>query len=1792
MVISDNDPIDWDVDEIVAFLCDPVSAPWAASANSLRPNLVELEQALRENFINGEVLLYHVDKDSLKDDLQIKALGHRSSVLRAVDWLRAKSAKYRMSMDKSQEADNIFFHEPTRSPSHRTAATASLEPPSRVSAQSPQVTAPSTKGSKPIQRVAPIQINSIPRHGSSNEAHPRQANSAIFVTEDKSSELTSQENAFYDRLLQKYQVEDDQPLPGYGESGSEGEFDAVTWEEILEENPMLKDPYLVHNPLPLEERKSVLSRYIEEQNQKWRINYLPREAPYARELWLQTRDQAVLEAYNRDCSDHLRNLEGRLKKLKEAIISVEHRSKIPFQKACGSLDTTLNQIFHERWKLSVMALALCPRSVSHPPKAPRPRKEPPDDDDDDDDDDAEEESLGSDTETASEQSLTTDSDVRSGDDSSEEFLTEKVKSQPWLAVFQSSSSDDSETDLHSNKRRRVLDSEKQDVAKSRRHTHGHGPFMDLEDVDVDTIESLDTNSNLPSEAPEPSSHRAVELSIETPPLNPTQTDIRDSDVPDDMLVKTPPLNPTHLMRVRQAMPKLNLSQCSATRNNKSHSPPPQNHGINTPAPADDDIELFDRMGNMSWKEIETSKNGMHLLAKLLMTLKSHEIKEYRVFLHDMVEPEYRNIVEEALYAMVSNDRSLQDRDKDESALIMRLAAMFMSWYHCIQLKPAGVGSGLLERTIDAIEDEGMFLKFFRRLKRLHLAYEVWYTAQGFPSDDDEEDGTHSSPSGDISSMNKPQKRKKKGKGSKIKTSGARPLSNMQREAQERQARQERARDRLLRERELQGLSTSDPDGQAVTFKEPVIYLHPHLGKFVKPHQLAGIQFMWRELIEANNQQGCLLAHVMGLGKTFQVIALLATIAACAASNNPQIRAQVPEKFHRPQFLILCPSSVVQNWTDEFVLWLPEGHHLGPIREIISRGKQLEMNGRIDTIKAWNEEGGILIMSYEMLRILILNKSTKIGTCLDPLEHTMIQDCLLSGPNIIVADEAHKLKGERSAISQVASRFKSTSRIALTGSPLANHLSEYFQMVEWVARGYLEDLTTFKRKFVEPIQAGSYIDSTMMQQRESLKSLQLLNGILQPKVLRADTSVIASDLPSKTEFVLVVPLTGLQKEAYNLFVESTLSGSADISTKLWSWLAILQLCCNHPYPFREKLFDRLKIPEDSDGQSVLPQSIQDAGLPRDLFSKMEELFNQFPNLKMASLSNRILLLDEILDRSIRSGDKVLIFTQSLPTMDYLDFFLRKGTRKYRRIDGSMLGPNRQIATKNFNTNSDEEILLISTRAGGVGLNMFGANRVIIFDFLFNPMWEEQAIGRAYRLGQKKPVYVYRFIAGGTFEELIFNQAKFKRELAVRVVDKKTVVRQSTRNTHTKYLFPVKDVEKDQDCDVLGKDPKVLDRILARDGNEIVLRATLSHIQDNENDRLTEEESRLVEDELKCERLKRSNRRAYDAEMTRRHLADQVRFQQEMAQNKMKWGFQRMPQGPTLIQNQSNFPQDYQISHAGDDQSAGVPALYADSYDASPMGGSTSQMSSGYETPNFDQSQPQSQSYHPSSTSLLRDIFPEMSASDSTYYAPSSTSVSQKPRHIPSDLPSLEPNSIDATYVNLVDEVSDPILHTPGMPQTASMMPCTSSTAAVAPSQTTQPQTGLDGTDDVEYSGQGTLMLKGQESSAQLPPDKLPKGISHKQTTSTANISQDKPDGSDSQKPIDNSQANILIPSVENTQVSDPVPVCQAGPGTGQNKSSDPSIENMQVSGPIPASPTDLIELLRTPSSVAMDISDGD
>ncbi|RFU25247.1 hypothetical protein B7463_g11090, partial [Scytalidium lignicola] len=693
-----------------------------------------------------------------------------------------------------------------------------------------------------------------------------------------------------------------------------------------------------------------------------------------------------------------------------------------------------------------------------------------------------------------------------------------------------------------------------------------------------------------------------------------------------------------------------------------------------------------------------------------------------------------------------------------------------------------------------------------------------------------------------------------------------------------------------------------------------VYVNEHIAGRIKKHQVEGVQFMWNQII-ANDRttQGCLLAHSMGLGKTMQVVTLLVAIAEAASSTDESVSSQIPESLRQSKTLILCPPSLINNWIDELLIWAPKAF--------------------------WESIGRLMLQFIHETDFGLLE--TKHGVPLNEDSHTKVSKHLLKGPNIIVADEAHKMKNAKSAITTVASGFRSTSRIALTGSPLANNVEEYHTMIDWVAPNYLGPIEEFRNKYVYPIQEGLWHDSTAMERRRALKLLGVLKEDVAPKVHRAGMSVLRGDLPPKKEFILTVPLTALQENAYILYVRSIVESQDSIvsQTTLWHWLAILSLLCNHPACFKAKLTERKDdalrdansrppsvhpVREDMDKEEIaldFNEPIWKVGVSEELIKHEMRLFDQVrSNVESIAYSNKVKILCQILDASKAVGDKVLVFSQSIPTLNYLEKLCIKSGRKYARLDGNTPIHKRQSATKAFNA-GNTELYLISTTAGGLGLNIPGANRVIIFDFKFNPIMEEQAVGRAYRIGQTKKVFVYRLVAGGTFEDGIHNKAVFKTQLASRVVDKKNPIAWAKKDTAA-YLHVPKDVEQKDLSEFKGMDPAVLDVILAYQSKDPTIRAIVQTdtFEQDDNDRLTIEEQKEVDQLISDAKLQRSNPEEWLRLIQQRNQIDYARWQTSaVGQASHVW------QAPTRISNWVPLGQNLNVHHRPDitNKNAGNP-----------------------------------------------------------------------------------------------------------------------------------------------------------------------------------------------------------------------------------------------------------------------------
>ncbi|TGZ77844.1 hypothetical protein EX30DRAFT_310707, partial [Ascodesmis nigricans] len=649
---------------------------------------------------------------------------------------------------------------------------------------------------------------------------------------------------------------------------------------------------------------------------------------------------------------------------------------------------------------------------------------------------------------------------------------------------------------------------------------------------------------------------------------------------------------------------------------------------------------------------------------------------------------------------------------------------------------------------------------------------------------------------------------------------------------------------------------------------------------LKEHQINGIRFMWKELIQSvansKEQAGALLAHTMGLGKTLQVITLIYAIAKTSASKDPRDHGQLPEHFRGGlKSLVLAPPGLIDNWVSEFARWIPSKftgtraaltvEHIGPVWPIVAHG---DGGARTrDLIKQFaSSSNGVLIIGYQMFRSIIqdgLNEGSKFKST---------RKQLLEAPDLVIADEAHQLKNQHAQLTKCARYFRTRSRIAMTGSPLSNNLEEYWNMIEWIHPGFLGPAKEFRAKYVQPIQAGLYRDSAPHEVRKSKKMLAVLHKTIQPKIHRADISVIHKDMPNKVEFMITVPLTEIQKRFYEDFlndleqdIDQVGMGPAWIQEKRTAGLILnasflMGLITAHPKCFVQAIKRRTEQRKNKAAKSTLKPhqpaeptgtDVSDIELPKLLDEDEvleEETLAAAPDY--GTLSNKFRAVTDIVRASVAAKDKLLIFSHHIETLDALDQHLSHLGVSYKRLDGSVNVSKRQQMVTAFNNGPGpaDHVMLISTQAGGLGLNLYGANRVIIFDFKWSPMWEQQAVGRAYRMGQTKHVFVYRFLSGGTFEDCVNNLAAFKNNLQNRVLDQRDLIRSAKKNLD-QYRRKPRIVEKNHEVvkTFKGKDPKVLDTMLLGEENGYIvnLQETETFMRDEDEDDLTEDEVKEVE-----------------------------------------------------------------------------------------------------------------------------------------------------------------------------------------------------------------------------------------------------------------------------------------------------------------------------------------------------------
>ncbi|KZT19708.1 hypothetical protein NEOLEDRAFT_936097 [Neolentinus lepideus HHB14362 ss-1] len=528
----------------------------------------------------------------------------------------------------------------------------------------------------------------------------------------------------------------------------------------------------------------------------------------------------------------------------------------------------------------------------------------------------------------------------------------------------------------------------------------------------------------------------------------------------------------------------------------------------------------------------------------------------------------------------------------------------------------------------------------------------------------------------------------------------------------------------------------DPDGEdAVVMKAPTpehaakfnkknlpivpVVIDPILVRRLRPHQREGVKFMYECVmgLRKHEGQGCILADEMGLGKTLQTITLVWTLL----KQNPYAgKGPVVGKV-----LIVCPVSLVNNWKMEFHKWLGKdrvGVFVGDKGQ--SHIKQF-INSKIHQV---------LVIGYEKLRSVI----DSLSYCQPPI-------------GLIICDEGHRLKSSDNKTSKMFQALKTPRRVILSGTPVQNDLGEFHSMADFCNPGLLDDYKAFRRVYEQPILKSRAPDCTSKEAELGQARQTQLMTISKSFVLRREAAILGNYLPPKFEYVVFVTPTSLQLSMFSKVLnkdklDNLIGGSTAESLAL---INLLTKISNSPL--------LLKAQADKGSAMTKAGSIQEALklLPEKL--RVEDV----------SLSGKLTALANLL-RSLRktTSEKCVIVSHYTSTLNLVEAFCKKNFYTYHRLDGQTPPTKRQEYVNDFNRSSQASrfLFLLSAKAGGVGLNLIGASRLVLIDSDWNPSHDLQAMARIHRDGQKHPVFIYRFLTAGTIDEKIYQRQVTKLGLA--------------------------------------------------------------------------------------------------------------------------------------------------------------------------------------------------------------------------------------------------------------------------------------------------------------------------------------------------------------------------------------------------------------------------------------------
>lgn len=488
------------------------------------------------------------------------------------------------------------------------------------------------------------------------------------------------------------------------------------------------------------------------------------------------------------------------------------------------------------------------------------------------------------------------------------------------------------------------------------------------------------------------------------------------------------------------------------------------------------------------------------------------------------------------------------------------------------------------------------------------------------------------------------------------------------------------------------------------------------------YQKTGVQWLW-ELYQ--QKVGGVIGDEMGLGKTIQVISFLAGLHYSKLLNKPAI--------------VVCPATVMKQWVNEFHRWWP------PFRVSIlhtSGSGMINLRSESNREEAlasqiWNPSGARNLPRHHKVAKQIVRRVIEEGHVLVTTYSGLQSYAQLLIPvdwGAAILDEGHKIRNPNTSITMYCKELRTPHRIILSGTPMQNNLTELWSLFDFVYPMRLGTLVNFRNQFEFPIRQGGYANASNLQVQTAIKCAETLKEAISPYLLQRFKVDVAADLPKKSEQVLFCKLTKPQRQAYEDFLHSDdMKAIMNGRRQVLYGVDILRKISNHP----------------------------------DLLS--HKLNSHQANYGSADRSGKMQVVKALLELWKNTGHKALLFAQHRIMLDILQKFVKQlPGLKHRRMDGSTPIHHRQSMVDEFNTDPEIHVFLLTTKVGGLGINLTGADRVIIYDPDWNPSTDIQARERAWRLGQKRDVTVYRLMTAGTIEEKIYHRQIFKQFLTNKIL----------------------------------------------------------------------------------------------------------------------------------------------------------------------------------------------------------------------------------------------------------------------------------------------------------------------------------------------------------------------------------------------------------------------------------------